>query len=607
MLPLRARLSWAAVLLAGLGTPDSADADAVQRIVLFADRDDDDADGVADGEEAKLDGPALEDVRWLGPADLPADRARSAILSPIARWVVDGRALPPGAALPSNTTRVGLQGLAPGRSHVMVGERTFDVSVVELMAVDAHGTRVDLARSHASISRVLPAFLANDDAGANDQDALRWIAVGDPDSLPSFVEILSVGPNGRALDALHRVELWELPCPPSIERDLACRGTPLIRATADRIDRDHPESSGRSLRAEVGGRLIVRVAGKKAMSIRVGGPRGTTLGDLSRFRGRLRVHVLRTWPGGPPGIGGTPERALALVREEVDTANLLWGQCGIHFGTTDELWIRIVDPPPAHLVAIGCGLGMPASGGKIHLRVGRRSFEVPTHVGESPLTVASRVADALRAKGLGAVVSRNPRIAPGALETADVLVRHGDALVDVERDGDKPLSTDPSLAVCIGSVDLADGLSHFTDHDAAAGTLEERTLVKAYADRDSNTIEVFVVPAFSGAGRVGESFLDSEGSAMHNTVIVDRAAIRAGARSHVLSHELGHVLLDMPGHPDDYGVDQPSALMDADATDPTIFGPRRLSVAECERAIRQRGPSGPAPLLEPWPLFEASK
>ncbi len=70
----------------------------------------------------------------------------------------------------------------------------------------------------------------------------------------------------------------------------------------------------------------------------------------------------------------------------------------------------------------------------------------------------------------------------------------------------------------------------------------------------------------------------------------------------MLSHELGHVLLDMPGHPDDYGVDQPTALMDADATDPSIFGPRRLSIDECERALRQRGPAARVPLLEPWPL-----
>jgi len=42
--------------------------------------------------------------------------------------------------------------------------------------------------------------------------------------------------------------------------------------------------------------------------------------------------------------------------------------------------------------------------------------------------------------------------------------------------------------------------------------------------------------------------------------------------------------------------------MDADATDPTIFGPRRLSVAECERALRESGPGAAIPLLEAWPM-----
>ena len=50
------------------------------------------------------------------------------------------------------------------------------------------------------------------------------------------------------------------------------------------------------------------------------------------------------------------------------------------------------------------------------------------------------------------------------------------------------------------------------------------------------------------------------------------------------------------------GVDRPSALMDADAADPSIFGPRRLSIDDCERAVRQSGPGVAIPLLEPWPM-----
>ncbi|MES1182321.1 MAG: hypothetical protein ABUL60_00830, partial [Myxococcales bacterium] len=63
--------------------------------------------------------------------------------------------------------------------------------------------------------------------------------------------------------------------------------------------------------------------------------------------------------------------------------------------------------------------------------------------------------------------------------------------------------------------------------------------------------------------------------------------------------ELGHVFMAMPGHPDDFGVDQPWSLMDADVADGTIFGPRHLSLADCERAATQSGPGSPVPVLAP--------
>jgi hypothetical protein len=308
-----------------------------------------------------------------------------------------------------------------------------------------------------------------------------------------------------------------------------------------------------------------------------------------------------------PALGATASEALQLARAEVDAASLIWGQCGVHFGPGKDAFVELVDPPQQQLLSVGCNQGLPGSGGEIRLRVGKKPFRLATAFGDTPVVVAARLAQILESAGFSVALSRNPRIESGALETLDLVVRLGDEPVSVERDGDAPLSSDPSLEVCVGAVDFSDGLDHFTNHDAPAGTLEERALIRAYADRDPATIEVFVIPRFSGEGRVGESFLDAPGAAIHNTVIIDRFAVRAGARSHVLAHELGHVLLDMPGHPDDYGVDQPSALMDADATDPSIFGPRRLSIEECERAVRQRGPNAQTPLLEPWPLIKNKK
>jgi hypothetical protein len=246
---------------------------------------------------------------------------------------------------------------------------------------------------------------------------------------------------------------------------------------------------------------------------------------------------------------------------------------------------------------------MPASGGEIRFVTAGHRIRVPTPAGSRPVDVAATIVKALVAQGVPATVSVNARTGPSAERTADVLVRRADgSLGEILPDGVAPLSSDASLGVCLGEVDLADGLSHFSDADAPAGTVEERALVKAYEDGDPTTIDLFIVPAFSGAGRIGESFIDDPRSSIQNVIILDRAAIRAGARSFALAHELGHVLLDLPGHPDDFGVDRPSALMDADAADPTIFGPRRLSIDECERAVRQSGPGVGVPMLTPWPM-----
>jgi hypothetical protein len=142
--------------------------------------------------------------------------------------------------------------------------------------------------------------------------------------------------------------------------------------------------------------------------------------------------------------------------------------------------------------------------------------------------------------------------------------------------------------------------------DSVAGTLEERTLLKAIDDGDPQTLEVVVVPFFSGGGRIGESFIASDLSSVRNVVLLDRAGVRARRSSLTLAHELGHVLMDLPGHPDDYGVDTPTLLMDSDASDASPFGPRRLTIDECVRVVKQAGPKARVPLLQEWKLTPLS-
>jgi hypothetical protein len=591
----------AMLVLAGLSVCGGATAGdrPPRNLTVFADVDDDDDDGLADGTEGVLSARAQRDLHWLeGPP-----RVVPLLEHASARFVVNGK---PWSGGGKARGRIGVQGLSGGTITLELPDMVLRLDVVEPMALDGRGARIDLGRSHAAISRRLPSFLGPDELSDEpDPDAMRWVFAGPSEVLPGEVSLASQRPDGTRIDRLERVPLEPTACPPGTAPSLVCRATALIRATGDQVDRAHPESSARSLRAEVGGRIEVLAGGRKVAAIRVGGPRATALGAIERLRARMRVHVLRGSRGGMPAIGGDDSGARALARLEVDVASGLWGQCGIHFGPGASLDVQVRDPPPAHLLAVGCEIGMPASGGELRFVTGGHKIKVTTEPGRTPVDVARAVARAVEAQGMTAIVSVNARTGPSAHRTADVLVRRPDGSpAEITPDGVAPLSSDPSLGACLGEVELADGLSHFSDADAPAGTIEERALVKAYEDFDPTTIDVFIVPAFSGAGRIGESFIDEPGSSIQNVVILDRAAIRAGARSFALAHELGHVLLDLPGHPDDFGVDRPSALMDADAADPSIFGPRRLAIDECERAVRQSGPGSAVPLLEPWPMTQ---
>lgn len=565
-------------------------------VTVFADTDDDDDDGVEDGRAATVTASAAADLLPLPP------RARvSAPTHPVVRVVANGRPWDGSGTSPAPAS---LQGLAPGTATLAVDGAPLEVTVLEVLLLDGRGARVELASSHASVSRRLPSVFTNEDGPeAPDPDALRWVVAGPPAALPDEARLASTRPGGAELDTITRVPLEAYACPAGVSAGLACRATPLGWATADAIDRSDPVPASRFLQAEVGGKLTLYVAGEKGASVRVGGPRVTAVGPIERLRGTLRVHVLRTARGGMPAIGGDDAGARALARAELEIASRLWGQCGIHFGPAQAQDIAVRDPPPVYLLAVGCDLGLPASGGELRFSVGGRRVRVPTRAGQTPAEVAGNVVRTLAGIGVNAALSPNPTTEGAPFGTADVLVRRADGgLAELKPDGTAPLSSDASLGACLGEVDFADGIEHFTDVDAPAGTVEERALVKAYEDGDPTTLDVFVVPAFSGAGRIGESFVHEPGSSIQNVVILDRAGIRAGARSFVLAHELGHVLLDLPGHPDDYGVDRPSDLMDADAADPSMFGPRRLSVAECERAVRQSGPNAALPLLTPWPL-----
>jgi len=466
----------------------------------------------------------------------------------------------------------------------------------EVRVLDWQGRRVEGASLQASLSRTLPEELGA--VAGPDRDALRFLLIGPPDSSLEALEVLTSNAQGRPLDVIVSFHAEPVTCPDGVAPEQVCRQTPALRLVSDALERNHPALKARSLRAEVGGTLRVGLAGRRLLEMAVAGPRRAQGSPLGRLRARLRVLVLRARAGGAPAVGGTDVGARRLMAQELASTAALWGQCGVELGPAEKASIELVDPPKTQLLTVGCGLGQPATGGTVRLQTGRKTLALETHVGESPVSVALRLAQALAAGGKAPAVFENQRAGGDALASADVLL---DGSRRWQRSDAGPLSSDASLPVCLGEVDLSDGVTHFGDDDAFVGTLEERTLLRSFDDGDPRSIEVLVVPELDGGQRIGESFIVSPGSSLSNTVLIDRSAIEAGARSFALAHELGHVLLAMPGHPDDFGVDQSWSLMDADVADGSIFGPRRLSLADCERMVTQTGPASLTPLLESVP------
>ncbi len=471
------------------------------------------------------------------------------------------------------------------------------------------GRELSGGKGHVAFSRQLPSGLSAGNVPRRDPEAFEVEVEGDGQAVPTRATVRSFSPKGKLLDLLE-VKLLPSPCAGSAGR--TCGRSAALRTVGDAIDRFHPASLDNTVMGEVGGSLEVVVEGAGAegakTSSRVEAPRvllpvaAPELAGVPRFarlRGRLSVTVVRAT--GSVSKGDDEGAVITALRRELARANSAWGQCGIHFGDPESLPIAVVDPPVDHLVSVGCELGLPALGGKAGIRVAGRDVVVPAFSGESPASVARRLMGKLQQVGMKPRLWLNPRTGQGALATADLSVSdaRGRRLPLEPWHGD---GEDARLQLCIGHVELSDGLHHFVNSDAEAGTLEERTLLRAVTDDDPRTIDVVVVPSFDEEQRIGESFMAGEHGSLRAIVILDRTGLQAGELSLTLAHELGHVLLNEAGHPDAWGADTPSLLMDSDALDASIFGPRRLSAEECQRAWRESGPQALHPLLEDWPL-----
>ena len=387
------------------------------------------------------------------------------------------------------------------------------------------------------------------------------------------------------------------------QRGLPLR-SPYVRLVADEIDQHARGAELRTLRVALRDFVVVRYqngALNLTQTLRVGQP-GDRQVDAAARRTRVHVHVLRASYDGPAVIGRDDAEALKLMRLQLSAANEIWLQCNLSFGDPAEAAMEIVSPPPATMLAVANEDGLPArGGGELRFRVdGRVIGPLPTRAGARPVETAESIARELTRYGYYPTVSENLSARSGAGRSADVLVRtQSGGFVSITPAGALPLSSDARQSLRIGKVDLGDGLQEFDNMTAQVGSLEERTLIKALADEDPRSVDIFVVNQFTAATRQGEAFIADPPGPIINTVVIDRNGLRHAPLAWTLAHELGHVLMNDPLHPDNVGPDRPWLLMDADSGRGTVDGPKRLRSQDCQR-MRETARRARHPLLGPF-------
>lgn len=602
----------AAVLLWGLPSPAAAApaqraSPAPAPLTLAVDADDDDGDGVADN--AQPTHIPARDLLAL-PAALLRGAERLELKGDAVRWVVDGKAMPArielGRAPSAKPPR--LQGVRAGRSRVHIhghaGSRevSVDVARLSLLNGDNHAlTPRDTLRVSLAVTNddTLPRQTAYHTVSADRRNVRVELDARPLKGLTATARLSAYAPGGELRDSL------ELPLRRSEPRGPL--RSAFVRLVSDEVDRTAPGIAGHALRVALRDRVqlsYVNQAGTELTQRHEVLKPGATGGPDAALAARLNVFVLRTHPGGPPVIGRDDLSAVRTAQAQLDAANEVWLQCGIGFGRGREAAVALVAPPPPSLIAVSDGDGLPATGGgEIRLRVGGVDMpSVSTRSGATPLDTAMDIAAAVRSMGLYARVTRNPRTQYGHGPSADVQVTTaaGAPVRVAPVEGRRP-SSDRRQRVRIGAVDIGDGIEEFDNMNARAGTLEERALIKAFSDDDPATIELFIINRFTNGTRQGEAFIESGAGAIVNTLLIDRNGLRQQPTAWTLAHELGHVLLDEPLHPDNVGPDRPWQLMDSDSSRGTVYGPKRLDEAECARVRHESGPGAQPQLLLPVP------
>lgn len=586
-------------------------------LLLSVNYDDDDENRRLDHRQSPP-AAADDDLRRVRPT-LPDGTATVALEADGAsriRVQAAGAVVPlPGTLPAADAAELTLDGVAASASAADV--------VLRARFLDAAGTELDRAELPITVLGVALLDAANAVIDPTRSSAQFSNEITNNDTLPRGNDWSATSPDPDNL----RVEAWLAPLPeatvrlratgpaggdPRSELELPLAGpdgraarSPFVRLVTDTMDWTAPGVVRQTLRAALRDRIgaVVRAPDGQEVGteLRVGRP-GHEDGPQAVRLARWNIHVLRLTAGGPLALGVDDETALKIARDQVVASNEIYAVCNVTFGDPAATPIAFEDPPGPTLLAIADIDALHSSGGEIRFRVNGVPVG-PIAVGRNwpPYQTAGAVAQAVEAAGFATEASENAPVDHGAGRSADVLVldREGRP-VTITADGEYPLTTDSRQSLTIGALDLTDHLTEFNNATSSAGTLEERTMYKVLADDDPGTIDLFVINRFAGGGRQGEAFIEHDRGMVRNALVLDRTGIRQTRQAWTQAHEAGHVLLDDPYHPDNYGTDRPWLLMDADASLGAVDGPKRLTEEECERLHRESGLQASPPLLRRW-------
>jgi len=591
---------------------DSGAREAVLAVVV--DRDDSDDDGTTDSEQA-ADVPLQDTAEVVVPAQ-PKTPVTVSVLGGL-RVLRGGKPaptplilkpdeLPATLRLQATDPSTGSRSLALLLAHGPEVTRR-PLHAVELAFLDSQNRPLRAAMSGLAISQRVTSDASlprGTDHGLTSRDPRNVrLQITDSSAIGKRVEarLESISPTGEVRHAFVLSLVRQDTSQPFRSR--------FVRLVGDHVDRDARGVAGQALLVALRDsvRVVYTSSGATfSQAMRVSRP-GDEPSTISARRASLRLFVLRAAKGGLPVIGTDDASAIRLMRAEITSANEIWLQCNITFGAPSEVPLEIADPPDRGFIAIANRDGLPARGGAIQLRAdGKMLPLIIVNAGSAALDTSLKIAEVLRANGFDAQVTINPRTVFGAASGADIVVRRRNgelALIDAAPGF--PLSTDPQQRIELGVVDLGDGLEEFDNMTAASGTLEERMLIKTLADDDPSTVDVFIINRFTHGTRQGEAFIEASAGAIGNAVILDRTGLRHRETAWTMAHELGHVLLNQPLHPDNVGRDRPWLLMDSDNNRGTVNGPKRLTPEECAQARDSAGT--PVGVLKPFAERSAAK